>query len=304
MSFLNLLFDKRQPPISESSRKLYISNLKKLNGGVEPIDFKFLKSIKKVFKVIEKLKPTTQRTYFIAICSLLANGNGPKKLYDEYYAVLTQMNKDLSTNTTKSERQKENWLSNDEIKNIDVNLSSKVKKVKLSSVTKDDYKNILEYVVFSLFTKIQPRRNIDYTLMKISSDDADIRFNYLDVKNRKFIFNAYKTQKKYHQVIVDIPDELWIIIKDYLRFHPSKSQIKNKKHSLFFLVTHDNKNLANSNDITKILNSAFGANVGASLLRNIYLSNKYGDVINDLKTDTAAMATSVDMALNNYIKKT
>ena len=69
-------------------------------------------------------------------------------------------------------------------------------------------------------------------------------------------------------------------------------------------MTHDNKNLANSNDITKILNSAFGANVGASLLRNIYLSNKYGDVINDLKTDTAAMSTSVDMALNNYIKKT
>ena len=50
MSFLNLLFDKRQPPISESSRKLYISNLKKLNGGVELIDFKFLKSIKKVLK--------------------------------------------------------------------------------------------------------------------------------------------------------------------------------------------------------------------------------------------------------------
>ncbi len=41
MTFLNKLFDKRPTQISDSSRKLYISNLKKLNNGNEPTDFIF-----------------------------------------------------------------------------------------------------------------------------------------------------------------------------------------------------------------------------------------------------------------------
>ncbi len=39
MTFLNKLFDKRPTQISEPSRKLYISNIKKLKNGNEPTDF-------------------------------------------------------------------------------------------------------------------------------------------------------------------------------------------------------------------------------------------------------------------------
>ena len=39
------------------------------------------------------------------------------------------------------------------------------------------------------------------------------------------------------------------------------------------------------------------------MLRNLYLTNKYGDMVEELKNDVKDMGTSVDVALNNYIKK-
>ena len=39
------------------------------------------------------------------------------------------------------------------------------------------------------------------------------------------------------------------------------------------------------------------------MLRNIYLSSKYSKMMNELKEDTADMGTSVNVALNTYIKK-
>jgi Ca2+-binding EF-hand superfamily protein len=213
------------------------------------------------------------------------------------------MNDDLKNNTTKSETQKENWLTKEQIDEVSDGLANDVKKLKVGNVSKKEFNTILTHMVMSLFTKIPPRRNIDYTLMKVSSDMTDMKFNYLDAANKKMVFNNYKTQKKYSQVIVDIPDDLWSVIKEYIRYHPFKKQMKNKKHDVFFLVDYNNKNLSNSNDITKILNGAFGSKVGSSLLRNMYLSNKYSDVIEDLQDDAAAMSTSVGTAMTNYIKK-
>jgi len=296
------MLDKREPPISASSRKLYIANLKKLNDGEEPKDFKFLKSPPAILKKIEHLKPTTQRSYFIAIASVLANGNGPKKLYNAHYAILTEMNNDLRNNTTKSETQQENWITPEEIEKVNQQLMKEVKKIRVSHVTRKDFTTVLTLMIFSLFTKTSPRRNIDYSLMKISNDKTDTKFNYLDLEKKRFIFNNYKTQKKYNQVVIDIPDNLWIVLKEYLRYHPGRNQIKNKKHDIFFLVNHNNKNLENSNDVTKILNTAFGQKIGSSMLRNMFLTHKYGDVIEELKQDTGDMGTSVNMAMNNYIK--
>jgi len=39
------------------------------------------------------------------------------------------------------------------------------------------------------------------------------------------------------------------------------------------------------------------------MLRNIFLTDKYGDVMDKLKSDVKHMGTSVDVAMNTYIKK-
>ena len=147
-------------------------------------------------KKIEHLKPTTQRSYFIAIASVLANGNGPKKLYNAHYAILTEMNNDLRNNTTKSETQQENWITPEEIEKVNQQLMKEVKKIRVSHVTRKDFTTVLTLMIFSLFTKTSPRRNIDYSLMKISNDKTDTKFNYLDLEKKRFIFNNYTCFEK------------------------------------------------------------------------------------------------------------
>jgi hypothetical protein len=39
------------------------------------------------------------------------------------------------------------------------------------------------------------------------------------------------------------------------------------------------------------------------MLRSIYLSSKYGDMMNEMKDDVKSMGTSVSTATNNYIKE-
>jgi len=64
-----------------------------------------------------------------------------------------------------------------------------------------------------------------------------------------------------------------------------------------------NEDIQKSQEITWILNNIFGKSIGSSLLRNMYLSNKYSGMVDQLKNDTTDMGTSVDVALSTYIKK-
>jgi hypothetical protein len=64
-----------------------------------------------------------------------------------------------------------------------------------------------------------------------------------------------------------------------------------------------NEDIKASQEITRILNKIFGKNIGSSMLRNMYLTNKYGDMVEELKEDTSDMGTSIGTAPNNYIKE-
>ena len=161
MEFLNKVFEQRDKPISDSSKKLYTRNLMKLNNDMPISNFNFLKEPKQILNMIKDYKPTTQRSYIIAICTVLKNSKH-QNLYDMYFEILSNFNNQLKVRTEKSEKQMNNWLSNDNINEISKDLKSKVvKRVR----NKEDYNNLLNYVVLSLYTLHPPRRNVDYSLM-------------------------------------------------------------------------------------------------------------------------------------------
>lgn len=298
--FLNSIYDNRDKPIGLSSRKLYTRNLSKLNDDEEIINLNFLKNIKEILNKIKGYKPTTQRSYIIAVCTVLKNAQ-LETLYNQYYEILTKMNGDLKVRTEKSETQGANWMTKNEVDLVRENLSKKIVK---KSKNKDDYNNILDYLILSLYTMHAPRRNIDYTLMKISNDISDKSFNYLDLKGVQFIFNNYKTQGTYETVIVPIREDLFKVISIYMNNHPEKAKLKNKKYNIHFLVNYHGEPINKSIDMTRYLNKIFdGKKVGSSMLRNMYLTNKYGDMMDDLKTDVQDMSTSIGMAMDNYIKQ-
>ena len=127
-----------------------------------------------------------------------------------------------------------------------------------------------------MYTLISPRRNKDYSLMRISTDRNNDNYNYLvmDKKNNfKFVLNKYKTDKKYHSVEIDVPEPLKEVIQSYLKYHPLKGELKNTEYDIPFLVDEKGKALKNSTEITKILNKIFGKKISSSLLRNIFLTD-------------------------------
>ena len=94
MTFLtDLLKDK---PISELSKRLYIRNLHKLNQNQPVVNLDFLKNTDEILNIISKYKPTTKRSFIIAIISVVKND---PELYKKYFDLLTQMNGQLKLKT-------------------------------------------------------------------------------------------------------------------------------------------------------------------------------------------------------------
>ena len=294
-----------KPDISPTSRKLYLFNLTKLNNGKEIKNLNFL-SKKEIITKLEGLTPNTRRTYIIAIVSSLKDRPEPKykKMYNQYYSLLTQINADLKSNTTKSANQEENWISQEDVEKICEDLVEKALKFKgEKKIDEKEYQTLLDSVILGLYCLQQPRRNKDYIdmfIVKKMPDNKD--HNYLDITNWEWIFNNYKTNSTYKQVVIDVPAVLVELIKVYLQFHPLKAEIKKGNSSTPFLVDYNSKPLTTSTDMTRALNRILGGKVGSSMLRNIFLTDKYSSVQAELAKDVKAMGTSVETATNNYIK--
>jgi len=293
-----------KPDISASSRKLYTFNLTKLNGGKEIKNLNFLTK-PEIVERINLLKENTKRTYIIAIVSSLKDRPETryKKLYTKFYEMLVEVNKALKNNNTKSEKQEENWISQDAVQSKCDSLMEIISKVegkrKLSEV---EYKELLDAVILGLYCLQAPRRNKDYTdMLIVNTVPDDKEHNYLDTKGMKWVFNNFKTQKTYKTQVINIPDELQRLLKVYFKFHPKAKEIK-KGETVPFLMNYDGKAINNSTEMTRALNKIFGKKVGSSLLRNIYLTSKYGEKAKELKEDAAEMGTSVETASNHYIK--
>ena len=299
---------QHKPDISESSRKLYLFNLSKLNDGKPIKDLKFLKK-ESIVPKIENLKPNTRRTYLISMVSALRGRPESlyKKLYEKFYDLLMSLNKELKDNTEKSEKVKDNWMDQTTILERQKELSAVLDDISgKRKLTEGEYNQLLNLVVLSIYTLQQPRRNRDYTEMRVVrkvNPDASKNQNYLDVGSWNWIFNAYKTQKKYSQQVIPVPDELKAILQVYLKFHPRSKLMKKGGMDEPFLVRYDGTPISTSPEMTRLLNKVFGKRIGCSMLRSIFLTHKYGDTIKELKNDVAQMGTSSDTAQNNYIKQ-
>ena len=306
MSCLDEVFKDKK--ITESSKKLYCSNLKRLNGGLEIKDFKFLSNIEKIGEIIKDSKPNTQRNYYIVICSVLAelkkDNKKYQKLYDIYYKILTQLNVTLKDQTTKTDVENENWISQEAIQDKLTSKMEILKEInKKRKLNKEQFERLADLIILGLYTLQAPRRNIDYLNMFIltnayNAETHGTEKNFLDLVNKTFVLNNYKTAGTYKTQIVPINEELFNIIKLYIKFRNTKSS------NIPFLVDYEENPIMESNALTKKLNAIFdGKKIGSSMLRKLYLTNKYSDVMNEMKEDAKDMGTSSSVMQTNYIKQ-
>jgi hypothetical protein len=291
--------------LSPNTIVLYMKNLKKLNNNQPMNDFKFLTQPKKVMELISQYAETTKRNFIIAVVSALnlaGDSAKHKKLYGEYYNMMMTMNKDIKESGGKSKEDLPSW---DNVLERYEALKNKVAETKDFS-KEADYMNLLKFTILSLYVLQPPRRNGDYLEMVIVpayNEDMPDSHNYLATKGGEFIFNKYKTSKKYGEFRQSIVPELKSVITLYLKHHPLLWEgRKQRKDPVPFLVFKDGEPLHQLNSITRIINSVLGKGVGSSALRHIYLTQKYGNVTKEMEDDSAAMGHSVGQQ-KDYILK-
>jgi hypothetical protein len=156
-----------------------------------------------------------------------------------------------------------------------------------------DFQKVQDFVMYCLVCGkfIAPRRTQDWITMKLGNIDLD-KDNHIE--GRTFVFHQYKTSKHLGTQIIDIPPELYRIIRKWVRF--------NKLEDMF--VGSDFKPM-NASVYAKHLNTIMGGKdshgKSTNNFRHIYLTNKYSNLL-DLSEDMENMGSS-EKAAHHYIKK-
>ena len=298
--------------VSESTANQYLQTLFSLNNKMPFNNLAWLKNTADVEKRLAEFAPATQRGYVSAIVSSLSPSKDKptyKKVYQHYYDLMMKGSKDARENKTegKTKKQEDNWTEWSEVQKIKEALKAECAKfANHKHISPAEYDCLLKYVVLSLYTDIQPRRNQDYMdmyVVKKWSEDLPKDRNYLDNSKTptQFVFNKYKTAKKYGEQKVDIPNTeeapLGSAIQMYFKHHPL---LNAKTKEAKFLVAHDGSPLSSVNAITRVLNKIFGKKIGSSMLRHIYITGKYGDLKSEMAKDADAMGHSVKEQQNVY----
>jgi site-specific recombinase XerD len=278
-----------RPNLSASSLKTYSSVLRNLQKNMkgEGIEW-FSNNDKDIIEYLENKTPQTKKTTLSALF-VLTKQQSFKQVMMQVMKQVNDENKEQKMN----EKQKENWMSVKEIKDKYEPLEKKIKSM-LSNKSILNESTMMEFLLVSFLggvvKNLPPRRSQDYTELKIRNFDTK-KDNYY--KKSKFYFNVYKTARVYGLQIIDVPKDLDIILKKWIKINSND-----------YMLYSTNGNKLTSPQVTRILNKVFGKNISTSMLRHIYLTDAYKNIpaLNEMQNIATDMAHSVSTAME-YIKR-
>lgn len=289
---------KNRENLSPNSVKTYASSIRSVYGkmdgkegasGEEMRDF-FKENVEKTLSFL-KDKPIGTRKSLLSALLILTEGSGIENKYREAMMKDAKSYNNEQREQTKTEKQEENWISQDEVLRIYRLSQRETQKLrKKTELTKPELRKLMNYVILSLYVLIPPRRILDYTVFKVRNIDKT-KDNFME--KGKFIFNRYKTDNKYGQQVVKIPRSLQNIIKMWETKHDND----------YLLFNEDGKPLTPPRMTTR-LNTIFGKKISVNMLRHIYLTDKLKDIpaLKELDELADDMGHSVDQQML-YAKK-
>jgi len=285
---IDILKDKR-PNLHQKSIKTYVSLLKNI---MKNMNYKDLEQLDKNPKdVIEFLKEKYDninglKTRLSALFVITENKEYHSYMMDNIQKYNTETNKQ-----EKNDKQKDNWLSTEQIQTIYDQMETNIKPLwKKKDLTTKEILKMQDFVILSLFTLIPPRRAMDYIEFKINNINTNAD-NY--IKGTNLVFNTFKTSKQKGTQTIKIPKELKSILTKYIKLISDKSD--------YLLFNNKYEQLSTPN-FTLRLNKIFGnKKVSVNMLRHIYLSEKHADNLKDMKQDFESMGSSLQQS-NVYIK--
>lgn len=179
---------KEKKGIKDISIKSYIDNLNAMNKMLERSNnyntLNFLKHAKLLITLMNGRPINTQLRYLttaMGICRVWPENIGAGNSYSNQFLKLKKLQHEQEQKQELNEKEEKMWLTDEDVKHIT--------KMLLESKDPNDF------VIWSLYTLIAPRRAICYSSMKITSNPKRDETNYL-VRNsngfKEFIFNSYK----------------------------------------------------------------------------------------------------------------
>jgi len=279
----------RRPTISQGSLKTYRSillSIAKKIGDIPDVltaDY-YRENTDKILELITKNPLNTRKTQLSALYVLTE--------HEPYHLA---MMKDISTSRDvvesqqMSEREKDNWLPFTEIKKLYAECQHSVQPLwNKGDLTNQDRNRLQQFIIFSLVSgvHIPPRRLLDWSECKIRNYDRE-KDNYIEDNN--FVFNNYKTAKKYGRQEIKIPIALRVILTTWKSLNPYD-----------YLLVNITGGKLSSSLLNSRINELFPKKISVSMLRHIYIS----DVVHvntpkfkKLKEIASAMGHSMTMNL-------
>jgi len=289
---LKEIIKEKRPNISKSSVNTYnsiLTNLYKRIFGDEEIKFDNFNNDKEILNDLKNLEPNKRKTILSALVVITDNNKYRDQMLDDIKDHRIEVAKQV-----KSESQEKNWVTNIELDGIFLENMVLFKFLfKKKEHTMSDLQKMQNFIILCLLSGkfIPPRRLKDYVDFKIKDIDTHTD-NY--ILGNSLVFNSYKTAKTYGKQDVKIPIKLSFILKQWIKVNPTD----------YLLFDSKGDKLTNVK-LNQRLNKIFGKEVSVNILRHMYLSDKYSDIIETkrkLKQDFKDMGSSMNQE-EVYIKK-
>lgn len=260
---------------SETAHATYVNRLRDHFKSGDGLDF--LKDTAKVINYIDttptKLgKPpsiNTLKTYYTHIVSVIRDkgGEGLKVALEVYRGKMLN-NRDQSDAITKQQTvtpaEDAKWMDWDDILTVRDGLKPKDAVIERPNA----FKMYQNYLILCLYTMIEPQR-LDFSPMRFVSADTGSKTENLCVLNDTgavFIFNAYKSERKYGQRRIDAPADMFAVLKQWRTINVSD-----------WLITKTDRTTPLSDvmlgqRIQAIFEAAAGKKTSVDILRHSYVS--------------------------------
>ena len=300
--------------VSDKTMKMYLSTLNGLAKAVghninDSDDGAWIeKNYSKLLEHIDGLASKHTRKNKTAVLLVFAQTYDlkdkiVKDLAERMDKLAQEVKNDYASNEM-TDKQKENWLTMEDLDKKIAELKADIPKGKLSGF--NDYNKVIKYLILSIY-KFIPLRN-DIVDVKIvqgappkTNENNDINYIYVPKTTAaSLVLNSYKTKDIYKQKVIKLPYEITAELRKYMPLIEAVSPNK------WFVVGKRNQDEPMTrNAFTKYLNKVFGKNVSTSMIRHTIVSSVYKvdkDEYKEKKELADKMGHSVDMASLVYAK--
>jgi len=296
--------------ISQSSVDLYASRVRIIFvqfGGKNSLT-EYFNGYARVIKNIEKKYPNanTLKTSLWSIITVLAALGGKEQAIQKYTCKYNETVEGIGkVNDEKNAKEEENWMTMAEIHEK----REAMKEALGGKVGAGLFDAFQQYMVLSLYTLMPPLRNDFVDVLVYGGSEAveavamDEDKNYIFLDENKLVMNKFKTKGSFGAQTIILPETLAGIIAEWMKIRVGiYEELQDRRELLFNVVKMTPMGRTN---MPSYMNKIFGRHISTSMLRKIYLSEKYPVVSSskEMERDAAAMLHSVRTQQFVYRKK-